>query len=245
MRKLLFLSLLTICSSVSFAQKKSSTKTDKKDWSKIELGNRANDHLLLQFGKENWTAVPDSIRTKSNSRHFNIYFMIDKPFKTDKRFSVGMGAGLSSSNIFFNNHYVNIKSTSTRLPFTNVDSTNRFDKFKLTQLFLEAPVELRFTANPSNPQKSWKGALGAKVGTLLKAYTKGKKFEDKNNNTINNHIQKEYDKKFFSGTRLSLMARVGYGNLSLHAAYQLTSVLKDLAGPDMKAWSVGITLSGL
>jgi hypothetical protein len=40
-------------------------------------------------------------------------------------------------------------------------------------------------------------------------------------------------------------ARVGIGVFSIFGAYQITSVLKTGAGPDMKLYQVGITLSGL
>src|SRR5687767_2840433 len=70
---------------------------DKKDWSKVNLSNRSGDHLVVQVGYDGWAGKPDSIRTKSLSRGVNVYFMIDFPFKTDPRWSVAIGAGVSSS----------------------------------------------------------------------------------------------------------------------------------------------------
>ncbi len=108
----------------------------KKNWKTIDLNNRSNDHFMIQFGFDNWTGTPDSISPKGFSRFFNAYIMLDKPFRTNPKFSVGLGAGIGSSNIFFDKTYVDIKSLSPRLPFTKVDSANHFKKFKLTTILL-------------------------------------------------------------------------------------------------------------
>lgn len=218
----------------------------KKNWKKIDLSNRSNDHLMLQYGLDNWSGTPDSISPSGFSRFFNAYIMLDKPFKNNPKFSVGLGAGIGSSNIFFDKTYVDVKSTASQLPFTNVDSANHFKKFKLTTIFLEAPVELRFSSNPENANKSFKMALGVKVGTLLNAHTKAKTLENSSGATINNYIVKESSKKFFNSTRLAATARIGYGIFGLYGSYQITSVLKTGAGPDaIHPYSIGIYISGL
>lgn len=220
----------------------------KPDFSKINLSNRTADHVLIQFGSDSWVNRPDSVRTGNGfSRHFNFYIMMDKPFKTNPHFSAAYGIGIGSSNIFFDKTYVNLKGTGSRLPFTDVSQTNHFDKFKLTTIYLELPVEIRYYSNPENPAKSWKFAVGAKVGTLLKSYTKGKNWVDRNGNTIfgPTYIQKESNKRFINGTRLAVTGRVGYGNLSLHGGFTITPITKAGLGPDMNNFSLGLTLSGL
>ena len=161
--------------------------------------------------------------------------------------SIGLGAGLGTSNIFFKNTKVDLKSPTTRLPFTNVDSANHFDKQKLTTIYLEIPLELRYYSNPENPAKSWKAAVGLKLGTLLKSYTKGKNFVNKNGQSLygTSYVEKESSKRFMNGTMLAATARVGYGIISIDAGYQLNGVLKDGTGANMRKFSVGITISGL
>ncbi len=214
---------------------------------KIDLSNRAADHFMIQYGGDSWTNRPDSVRTGGFSRHFNFYFMLDKPFKTNPKFSVAYGIGIGSSNIFFKNTYVDIKALTPRLPFTNLDSSNHYDKFKVTTIYAEIPVELRYYKDPANPGKSWKAALGVKVGTLLKSYTKGKNLVTKSGSSIfgPGYISKESDKRFFNGTMLAVTGRVGYGIFSIDAGYQFNGVLKDGVGPSMNKFSIGITLSGL
>src|SRR5687768_1662584 len=138
----------------------------KRDWSKINLSNRPNDHFMIQIGYNGWAQMPDTINLKGVPRSFNMYFMFDFPFKTSPRFSVGIGAGLGTDNVYFDKTIVDLTGRSTNaLTFKNVSDTNYFKKYKLMTTYVEAPIELRFSANPVNPNKSWKGAIGAKVGT--------------------------------------------------------------------------------
>src|SRR6266542_1020090 len=245
MKKIFLLILGLTAVIVSKAQDKDVKK--KTDWSKIDLSNRANDHFLIQYGYDGWSNVPDSINPDGFSRHFNFYFMYDKPFKTNPHFSIGIGIG--SSNIFFKNTYVNLKSVSSTLPFTDVTNsgTNHFDKFKLTTTFIEAPVEFRYAGNPATPDKGLKASIGVKVGALLKAYTKGKNQVNVSGSSLygKTYLQKESDKHFINSTRFAVTGRIGYGFISLDGSYQLTSFLKTGAGPTIHPYSIGLTLSGL
>ena len=223
------------------------TPKPKKDYSKVVLTNRAADHLMIQYGSDAWTNRPDSVRTKGFSRHFNIYIMLDKPFKTDPRFSVAYGVGLGSSNMFFDNVKVNVNGLGPTLPFTDVSNTNRYKKFKLTTIYAEVPIEVRFYSDPENPAKSWKFALGAKVGTLLKAFTKGKDLQNANGQSIfgPSAIVIESNKRYFNSTKLAVTGRIGYGVFSVQGAYNILGVTKDGFGPAMNAYSIGISISGL
>ena len=248
MMKKIFLLLLIL--STVIASNAQTEKETAKPPKKFDLSKRTADHFMIQYGLDNWLGKPDSIVTKGFSRHFNVYVMLDKPFKNNPKFSVGVGVGISSSNMFFDKRYINVKSTSTLLPFNRSYSgtdSSYFNKFKLVTVFLEAPIELRYYANPENPNASWKGAIGIKVGTLLKAYTKGKDLANKAGQSIygNKYIQKESEKRFFNSTRLALSARVGYGIFGLHFSYQITEVIKEGLGPEVRPLSIGLTISGL
>ena len=246
MKKITF--IILGCLFISFAHAQETTTTTTVDTKSLKLPNRAGDHFMLQVSYDGWTGMPDSIASHQEgfSRGFNAYFMFDKPFKGSPKFSIGLGAGISTSNITFKNMNVDLKSSSSFLPFTQVDSTNHFKKYKLATSYLEVPLELRYTANTDNVNKSFKAALGFKIGTLVNAHTKGKTLQDKNNNTIGNYTEKIGSKRYLNSTRFSATARVGYGIISLFGTYQLNSVLKEGVGsPDMKLYQVGITISGL
>ena len=249
MKKILFTATLFIGLQSLHAQKNTDTTRPavkpKTDWKSTELANRGNDHILLQFGADSWGNIPDSINTKGLSRHFNIYVMLDKPFKTNPKLSAAFGVGVGSSNMYFERTFIDLKSTAVQMPFTNQASTDHFKKFKLATVFAEAPVELRFNSNPLNPTKGYKVAIGGKVGTLLSAHIKGKTLENAGGQAINNYILKEKSKRYFNSTRLVATMRAGYGIFSIHGTYQITSFLKDGAGPEIRPFSVGLTISGL
>ena len=254
--KALPLVLLAFVASHSFAQKDSTIITDtaatrasRKFLNKIDLSNRPNDHFMLQYGYDTWGNVPDSVKPGGFSRHFNVYVMIDKPLKNSQHMSVGIGIGIGSSNMFFNDTYIDLKSQTTALPFKDVSASavNHFKKFKLTTVFAELPVELRFAGNPVTPDKGFKAALGVKVGTLLNQHTKGKDALSATGTSLygTKYIAKENNKRFINSTRLAATGRIGFGNVSLDASYQITNFLKSGVGPDIKPITIGITLSGL
>ena len=220
---------------------------DREPIKPLKISNRSGDHLMIQISSDHLSNMPDSISShqKGLSRGFNAYFMFDKPFRSSPKFSIGIGVGVGTSNIFFKKMAVDLKAGGDILPFRAQDSTDHFKKYKLTTAFAEVPLEFRFTSNSDDPNRSFKIALGAKFGTILNAHTKGKTLQNKNNNTVNNYIQKENTRRLLNGTRFMGTARVGYGIISLFGAYQLNNLLKDGAGADMKLYQVGITLSGL
>ncbi|MDB5202342.1 MAG: hypothetical protein JWQ27_1751 [Ferruginibacter sp.] len=225
----------------------SQTTTTPTPAPKLDLANRAGDHFMVQLGSTQWLGAPDSIDSHVGAfnRSANVYLMLDKPFKGNPQLSVAFGVGVSTSNVYFKNMLVDIGSTKPILPFVNVDTSNRYKKYKLTTAYLEVPIEFRFSSKPLDPSKSLKAALGVKVGTMLNAHTKGKGLEDKNGNSINTFTQKVITRSYFNGTRLTGTARVGYGNYSLFGAYSFTNLFKDGVAADINVLQVGLTLSGL
>jgi hypothetical protein len=138
-----------------------------------------------------------------------------------------------------------IGDPTTRLAFRNVADTNHYKKYKMSTAYLEAPVELRFASNPEDDKNSFKVALGAKIGTLLSAWVKGKDLVDKSGNAVRSSIVKEKSKRFFNSTRLSVMGRIGYGKFSLFGSYAVSSVFKEGVAPTVHPLTIGLTLSGL
>ena len=248
MKKLITLSLALAFVFPLFAQDSTvvKPKPKKKDWSKVNLSNRPNDHFMLQLGYNGWSGIPDTVNTKGIPRSFNMYFMFDFPFKTSPRFSVGLGLGLGTDNFYLDKTTVDIagKSNNT-LSFRNVSDTNYFKKYKVATTFLEIPVELRFAADPENTNKSWKVAVGGKVGTMLSAMTKGKNLLSRNGGTILSYTEKTKSKRFFNSTRLSVTGRISKGIFGIYGSYQVNQFIKDGAGPDIRPYQIGLTISGL
>jgi len=237
---ILFAGFISLAAIVAAQDVPSSAKKEK-----IDLSNRSNDHFMIQLGYLGWSKKPDSIQRGGISKSFNFYFMLDFPFKTNPHMSVAFGPGIATDNPRFKETYIGIKENTPILKFTNQADTNHFKKTKLAIAYLEAPIELRFTKDPLHNDKSFKWAIGVKVGTMINAHTRSKELQDKNDNTIQDYTLKESSKKFFNSNRLSLMARVGFGHLFLYGSYQATALFKDGVAAPIKPFAIGVTLSGL
>ena len=217
---------------------------------KFKPVNRAGDHLVIQLANNTWLNAPDSIKDHMNgfNRSANVYAMLDKPFKSNPQMSVAVGLGVSTSNIYFKEMEANIISQNKLLPFTETGGSGvpNFKKYKMTTAYVEVPLEFRFTANPNTPSKGLKFAVGGKVGSLISASTKGKLRQNvAAGTTINDYTQKIKSKNYFTGTRITGTARVGYGNFSLFGAYAFSPVFKDGVAADMKLLQFGLVMSGL
>lgn len=201
------------------------------------LTNRPNDHFMVQLGYTGWAQVPDSIKTKGFSRSVNVYFMFDFPFKSTQQLSAAVGLGIGSDHIFFDKSFPDVKGTTANLRFNRSSDTSLYKKTKLVTSYLELPIELRYVTNPEKSDKSFKVAVGAKVGTMLKAGTRSRAEEG--------YLLKESSKNYFNTTRVVGTARIGYGHFSLFGTYQFTGLLKDGAGPVLRPFTIGLALSGL
>lgn len=229
MKKTLKLILLSLITLNSFSQTKSAKN-------KFNLTNRPSDHLVLQLSSDRWMGAPDSISSfrKSTSRGLNFYFMLDRAFKSNPKFSVAFGLGFGTSHIFFKNMSVGITGTKSTLAFNNLSAAPQYSRYKLSTSYIEIPVELRFFSNPEKINKSFKVALGAKAGLLLNAHTKSK----------SGYTEKQSSKSYFNNSRLAATARIGYGYFSLFGSYNLTSIFKENVAENMRLLQVGLSLSG-
>jgi hypothetical protein len=261
MKKHFVTAIAFLATTAAFAQNKDSVVTTsivkkpvsaapakpvKKDWSKIDLTKRANDHFMFQLGYDNWAARPDSIHISGFNRSANFYFMFDFPFKTDPRMSIGAGLGIGSSNIFFHQQEVMVAAQgNATLAFPDEQNANHFKKYKLVTTYLEVPLELRYALDPENTNKSWKFAVGAKIGLMLNAYTKGKTWQTSSGQTLGNFTEKESSKQYFNTTKLAFTGRISKGVFGVFGSFQANSLIKTSAGPAVYPFSFGIVLSGL
>jgi hypothetical protein len=241
MKKILSLFICAALTTSLFAQTDPEPVKKKEP---INLSNRANDHFLVQLGYTKWAGIPDTINTAGLSKSINVYFMFDFPFKTNPKLSMAFGPGIASDHMLFTKTNVGIKDLTPAIRFTNAGDTNHFKKTKLATVYVEAPIEFRYSADPMTG-KGLRTAIGIKVGMLMNAHTRNTKFQNKGGTSINDFTLKEASKSFFNKTRISFMGRVGLGHISLYGSYQLTPLFKDGQGPEVRPFSVGITLSGI
>jgi outer membrane protein with beta-barrel domain len=271
MKKYVFTALVTFTITAAFAQQKptnppSATDTaaakrpvtkptvpppadtkQKKDWSKVKLDpRRPQDHFMVELGYDNWVGSTDSMNIKGFNHSENVYFMNAWPFKTDARFALAAGIGLGSSNIFFAHQEVMVAAYANQtLAFPDETGGNHFKKYKLVTTYLEIPVELRFSLDPEHMDHSWKFAVGAKIGLMLSAYTKGTTLVSATGQVLGNYAEKESSKQFFSTAEFTPTIRISKGFLGFFAQIHANPLIKASAGPSIFPLSGGVVLSGL
>jgi hypothetical protein len=231
-----------------------STEAPKPKTKVWDLSKRAADHFMFELGYDNWASKPDSANIQGFNHSLNFYFMMDFPFKTDPRLSMGVGLGLGSSQIYFNRTYPQIAAyNNTTLAFAtsvgggggSAAQADHFKRFKLVTNYLEIPVELRFALDPEHMNNSWKFAVGTKIGFLITAYTKAVDPEDVTGHVLANVVEKESSKQFFSSFKFAPTIRVSKGVIGFFGQFQINSLLKAGAGNSVFPFAGGVVLSGL
>lgn len=214
-------------------------QVNAQDESNLPFSKPSRDYVMVQAGIDTWFNAPDSIKIDGLSRSANVYVCYDFPIKSSNM-SFALGAGIGSSNIFFQDQRVLLTDASTEILFQNVP-TDTFSKFKLSSTYLEAPLELRYFSNKRNRNKGFKAAIGMKAGALINSHTKAK--YKLNQKPI---VVKESTRRYLESLRMSGTIRLGYGNFSVYAQYGLNSLFRAGNGPEGVApASIGICISGL
>lgn len=176
------------------------------------------------------------------SRTINVYYQYDIRIMNSK-FSFVPGIGLSMERYKLKNLYTLGYDAATQTvalipPFPAIR------KSMVVTNYVEIPVELRFSTRPDDPARSFKASIGGRIGYLYDAFSKitykeeGEKkiFKDKQNFNM-------------SRFRYGVFAKIGAGNFSVFAYYNLVPVFEEGKGPqpaqkEMKNFTVGISLSG-
>lgn len=222
---------------------------------KLDLSKRANDHLMIQLGYLGWSGAQGLEQPASKfNREVNVSFMYDIPFKSNPNMSVGLGAGYSAGNVFFDRVDWGLKEPSVsggRVAITDVSNQRHFDKYKLVTQYVEAPVELRYAANAEKPANGFRAAIGMKFGYLLKSHTKGKNLVEAMPATGEpasvygkTYIVKEVEgQNYLNSTRFTGTVRFGYSIINVFATYQLNPLFRAGATQgNIRPFTIGLGL---
>ncbi|GIV36729.1 MAG: hypothetical protein KatS3mg032_1108 [Cyclobacteriaceae bacterium] len=214
--------------------------------------------FMVEYGFNRLTTPPQDLKYGFwGSRTLNLYYQYDRRLGQSK-FSVhpGVGFGLErfkliSFNQTFPDTVIRITGATlirqaggnTRLVNSGQvlfnDTTRAASKSMFIVNYIDLPVEFRFTANPNDPDKSFKAALGGRAGVLLNAHTKLKYKEDGETKKLKN--RQDFN---LSQIRYSAFARIGVGNIYLSFYYNFNSLFKEGRGPgNAGTSSYTITLS--
>lgn len=177
------------------------------------------------------------------SRTLNIYYMYDYQFGKSK-FSGHAGVGLGLERYKFNNNKTLAYGSGDSVKMVSVADiigTNNIRKTGFITNYVDIPVELRFSTNPSDPNRSFKVGLGFKFGLLYDSFTKIKYSQGGEIKKLKN--KQNYDLNPF---RYGATLRVGAGPFSVYGYYSLTPLFQKERGPDgaeITNFTIGLTLA--
>jgi hypothetical protein len=116
------------------------------------------------------------------------------------------------------------------------DSSNTYQKSKLTYTMLNIPLLLEFQTNPKHNRHSFHINGGIIFGVKLGAHTKT--IID-NGADIKIRVSDDFN---LNPIRLDATAGIGYGIINLFASYSLTTLFKDKEGPSLYPVTAGINI---
>ncbi len=202
----------------------------------------SRDFLMMQLTYNNWIKKPDSVKTKPFGFGFNGFVCYDFPIKKTKlSFAAGLGVKVSVEYLDLQRMINNdTGALAAQVRFLPDPVDTGYKRYKFVTTYLTAPFELRYFSNTLNRNKGFKAAIGLQIGTLLGAHTKAL------TSVSGTNIKYKVDtKRYVSPWDFAATARVGWGNFSIFASYNLTNVFKDNAGPPITPASAGICITGL
>ncbi len=253
-KRLALLVIFTILSTSGlFAQRKvEGLKADKASYSNdststlydahlpAPIKKSARDFFMIQLGYNNWMTKPDSVKTKPVGYVFNMFLCYDFPIKKSK-LSFATGIGINTSVVYLDHQMLRNNDTGAYGNAAHIlNDTSNTKRYKFNTTYLQAPFELRYYSNINNRNSGFKAAIGVQVGAFIGAHTK-----ELTSVGGTNIKYKENTKRYISPWNFAATARVGLGNFSLFASYNITNVFKEANGPELTPFSAGLCISGL
>lgn len=202
--------------------------------------------FTLELGLNNALDAPDKFDAALwGSRTMNVYYQYEIRILQSKM-SVVPGIGLSLERFKFKNGAMpGYQNDSLKLLLPAETAMTGLKKSQLVTNFLEIPLELRFTSNPSDPGRSFKAAVGGRIGYLYDSFSKIKYKADGETKQLKD--KQDWNLNRF---RYGVYAKLGLGNFSLFGYYNLTPLFEEGKGPaengvvnDFQTVTVGISLS--
>lgn len=254
MKKLLITGLLAILSTAIFAQEIAKTSKGRPN---------IPGTLQLDLGINRLIDPPNDLKIGLwGSRTLNVYYFYDIRIGQSK-FSVHPGVGFaferyklqefdkrwsldtvrrSTPTLSVNSAGNTFLQQSARVVYGAADTVSAINKSMLITNYLDVPLEFRFTTNPDDPSRSFKVSIGGRVGYLFGAHTKLKFKEDGETKKL-----KDMQNFNLSPLRYSATLRMGIGNFSWFAHYNLNPLFEKDKGPEATKtnnYTIGISLSG-
>jgi Outer membrane protein beta-barrel domain len=175
------------------------------------------------------------------SRSLNLYYQYDIKIPILKgKFSFHPGIGFSMERYKFKDGLGLAYDADDELQMQRLGIA--VIKSQLIANYLDAPLELRFSANPDDPSRTFKTSIGFRPGVRISSFTKVKFEEDGEKRQFKN--KQGWNLNDF---RYGVYLKMGVGNISLFGYYNLTTNFKEgegIQGKDINTLTVGLSLGG-
>lgn len=210
-----------------------------------EITSYPNSVVQLNWGYNSFVDVPADLEISSMSTGVDIY-ALHTLFGRESFVSLAAGGGFSVQNIKSNSYFVNSDSSYFQALPKDLD----YSKNKVTTVFVDIPIELRFRSRPKPRDKAgivrkrnFRFAIGFKLGYNIQKYIKYDGQDYRSHNYGNQVKFKEYNLKNILPYRYGIYSRIGIGNFSLYAYYALTDYFEKEKGPVLRLFSIGLSIN--
>jgi hypothetical protein len=227
MKKIVFVFVLGLFAMSSFAQTVSESTIKK-----ISLGYDLYNTFWLNLGNVDGTTVD----SRSVNQGINVFAMYNHDLN-ENGFSVAIGLGISSENLYVKNQYVPNVNADV-VSFVSVPTGLSASRSKMNFTYLDIPIELRL-----KNEKDVHFGLGFKFGINMDSKTlyKGSAFSSSGEGLGYIDYLKLKKINQLEKYRFGVQLRGGYKWVSVYAYYALNKVFIADKGPQMQALQIGVT----
>lgn len=232
------------------------------NWGGVEIG--INGYVTPEVNT-NWGSANDYLNLryeKSIAFNLNLY---EQNFALNKAKNMGLitGIGMSWNNYRFNQQTFLDPDSPDSIAGYYIDGTS-VRKTKLTVMYITVPLLYEIQTKNLNRFRKFHFTAGVLASARVRTHTKIY-FNEANQeyslqvpgtsneylpgtyitpNASQRNIVKNYNSFYLQPFKFDATVRVGYGIINLFATYSLNSFFQADRGPQLYAWTAGITLVG-
>ncbi len=197
------------------------------------------EQIVFNINADRWLGYPKEMEIKPYSAGIDLYYM--KPiFWRNRNISIAGGTGISVQNIKSNTQFYDSLGYTL---FVQIPDSVDYSTNKISTVYIDIPIELRFRTRPIAKKRNIKFVLGFKIGYNIQRYTK---YEGDNFHFLNENSQIKYKIYKINNIltyRYGVFVRAGYGKFNLTAYYALTNLFKKDKAPEIIPFSVGLSIT--
>lgn len=185
--------------------------------------------LRIQLGSNFLIDSPDSLDTGFwGSKAFNAQYLYSVRLGKSA-FSLHPGFGIGTDKFSFDKNVTLVRNIDGSVSIKPLEAIEfgEVKKTKLATTYFEVPLELRFHFNKDNFKKTFKLAVGGKVGILIGSHTKIKNIRLDEGQTLKTKGNFE-----LSRFRYGLQGSLGYAGISVYYYYGLNEMFVKGRGPE-------------